>query len=520
MQLRIAFLLFFLFVLFSPVVQSEVYVYFVNGASNSTKDGLDSSLINFRKTLVDNGLVSKDKISYRGIYISGGLTDAHEILFQQQMSSKSISYTGADLSDSWGFSRDVYIFDLGESYYEQKDKGFPIFGGAIDYSKKLAADIVISTTEDISNKLFSALSNGHKIVIVPHSQGNLYVEGALASMYRKYGRQIISDNVRVVNLASVSALSYNSSWITLSQDQAINGLKYGVLVRDNIFKPTSSNIDGCLSPCDRVATVTEMKIGERTDAHGFNEIYTNKDIYSFQHKINLPSLLVQHVQEAIDILEAPIVTSVSPLVVTVGEETVFTVEGSNLSSGMGFAVNDCSPSSVEVAGGTSTKRQFKCTMGQSIGEKNGVIKNRPGGVTAFEFKVQAVLSQVGTWESTLTADGITVKNIFYKNLSALPNGKTVFSGKHSIKYGVSCDLGQDLEITIDRNEKSFGITTVTKSDRTECQEGNVRVYTTGLGVITTRSGELENGVIILNPWNGCDSTINDVCYSYDSIKPK
>lgn len=520
MQLRNYLLPAFLLV-FSSFSMADMYIYFVNGAFNSSDEEIVAAADKVNNLFRNGGVTSNSTLFHGRIKIKSMYTNVDEIKFQQKMSSKSMQETFFISNGQAEFVKDYYLEDLGENYEWLRSKGVPLSGDIDTILKKKAAEVVIKRSSDIAYKLGEHITKGDQVILVAHSQGNLYVEGSLAFLYYRHGIDVIRNNIRVVNLGSVSALSYNSSWLSLSQDKFVSGLKLGELINDGVFSITPSNEDACLYPCKNISSNLGLyDVGADINAHGIKETYTNDNIYSFEKKNTLPSIIIQYVQDAIDILEAPIVTSVIPLEVTVGEETIFTVEGRNLTAGMGFAVNDCSPSSVEVAGGTSTKRQFKCTMGQSIGEKNGVIKNRPGGVTAFEFKVQAVLSQVGTWESTLTADGITVKNIFYKNLSALPNGKTVFSGKHSIKYGVSCDLGQDLEITIDRNEKSFGITTVTKSDRTECQEGNVRVYTTGLGVITTRSGELENGVIILNPWNGCDSTINDVCYSYDSIKPK
>lgn len=511
----------FLILVFPLFSRAYIYIYFVNGALNSDREGIKVSADKLFSSIRSEGVVSRGNLFYGRIPIIAKHTNYHEIKFQQKMSSHSISNTFDELSYSSDLVKDLYLIDLGKSYEFQRKSDFPIYGVDNGVVANQAAQIVIARSNGVADIISNHIEKGEQVILIPHSQGNLYVEGALAFLYYRYDNDIVRKNVRVVNLGSVSSLSYNSSWVTVRQDEFIEGPKIGKLLNDGVFELTPSNVSACLLPCTKIASNSELKdVGADSRAHGIKETYTNNNIYSFEKKKSLPSLIVQHVQEAIDILEAPVVTSVNPLVATVGEETVFTVGGSNLTSGMGFAVNDCSPSSVEIVGGTSTKRQFKCTMGQSTGEKNGVIKNRPGGTTAFEFKVQAVLSQVGTWESTISADGFTVKNIFYKNLSALPNGKTVFAGKHTVKYGTSCDLGQDLEVTIDRNGASFGITTVTKSAKTECREGNIHLYTADLGSTTIRDGKLENGILILNRWNGCDSTINNVCYYYDSIKPK
>lgn len=79
--------------------------------------------------------------------------------------------------------------------------------------------------------------------------------------------------------------------------------------------------------------------------------------------------------------------SVTPSSATLNVSQDFTVTGSNLTSGMGFSVPDCAPSSAEVGAGTATKRTFRCTPSGTTGAKIGVVKMVPGGSQLHSFQV-------------------------------------------------------------------------------------------------------------------------------------
>jgi len=83
----------------------------------------------------------------------------------------------------------------------------------------------------------------------------------------------------------------------------------------------------------------------------------------------------------------PSVTSVNPSSATLNQSTTFTVYGSNLTSGMGFWIADCS-GVTELSGGSSTYRQFRCTPSYTVGTKSGNVKTSPGGVTLYNFSIE------------------------------------------------------------------------------------------------------------------------------------
>ena len=85
----------------------------------------------------------------------------------------------------------------------------------------------------------------------------------------------------------------------------------------------------------------------------------------------------------------PVVTSVAPGTVVVGDAVTFTVYGSNLAAGMGFWVADCA-GITEAAGGSSSSRQFLCTAGAPTGSKAGEVKTVPGGALLRSFTVEVI----------------------------------------------------------------------------------------------------------------------------------
>ncbi|MCI5178254.1 MAG: DUF1566 domain-containing protein [Candidatus Electrothrix sp. AW3_4] len=83
--------------------------------------------------------------------------------------------------------------------------------------------------------------------------------------------------------------------------------------------------------------------------------------------------------------EIPEVTSVSPNKATLDELTTFTVTGEALPSTLALWIKDCE--NVTSLGGTSTSMQFSCTPSWTTGEKDGKVKDEPGGTVLKKFTV-------------------------------------------------------------------------------------------------------------------------------------
>ena len=93
----------------------------------------------------------------------------------------------------------------------------------------------------------------------------------------------------------------------------------------------------------------------------------------------------------ISINSAPSVTSVEPREVELNKTAEFTIYGQDLTSGMGFHIDDCDGKK-ELSGGTSTRRYWQCTPKYSAGNKYGVIKDKPDGTVLKEFTVSVTSS--------------------------------------------------------------------------------------------------------------------------------
>ena len=109
--------------------------------------------------------------------------------------------------------------------------------------------------------------------------------------------------------------------------------------------------------------------------------------------------------------QQPVIKSVTPETVKLGEPTLFTVRGEGLVNGMGFALEDCDPSSSEQSGaGDPTQvRYFECTPQGKDGNKHGVVKTAAGGTSLFNFDID-VLPNGGVPRVTMVTPNKTASN--------------------------------------------------------------------------------------------------------------
>jgi hypothetical protein len=79
----------------------------------------------------------------------------------------------------------------------------------------------------------------------------------------------------------------------------------------------------------------------------------------------------------------PVVMEISPLEAKVNQPTNFTVKGSNLTTGMGFAIEHCEGTSTETADSkthnSATERTFTCIPRLLGGKWLVTVKDKPGG---------------------------------------------------------------------------------------------------------------------------------------------
>ena len=83
----------------------------------------------------------------------------------------------------------------------------------------------------------------------------------------------------------------------------------------------------------------------------------------------------------------PTVSNITPTTATLNQLTQFTVTGANLTSGMGFTIENCEYPNIEVGTGSTTARTFECTPQGTTGVKKATVKTAPGGTTLYSFSV-------------------------------------------------------------------------------------------------------------------------------------
>ena len=119
-----------------------------------------------------------------------------------------------------------------------------------------------------------------------------------------------------------------------------------------------------------------------------------------------------------------------------GDTITYTVEGINLTGGMGFAVQRCGVSNTEVGTGTDTQRTFQCWFnpedGAFAGQMAGEVKDNPDGQVLFTFTVPVeVAAQAGGGK--LNDTGIT----------ACWDNSTIIGECATASLGLWFDLNQD-----------------------------------------------------------------------------
>lgn len=163
----------------------------------------------------------------------------------------------------------------------------------------------------------------------------------------------VEQSINVSKVEPTEAIKNSYSIFTITGAGLTNGsIKFdlpGCLPADTEYEPESATSTQRQFRC--MPTAIGGKVGR---------IYSTSD-----NKL----LKVFHVRV---LPKPPVVTKVTPATARFGEDTLFTVTGSNLVSDMQFVLNDCD-NSQEVGAGTTTKRYFQCTPKNSEGSKSGSV---------------------------------------------------------------------------------------------------------------------------------------------------
>lgn len=515
---KIITLLFFLLSSLSfPANAGDTVIFYINGAFNSNKNTANESFARFRRILSKNQVYSipvlNGKIIDYSYWVRGDVSDPGEITLQQRNSDNAL----IKARDS-GATRPLnitseYLHELGKSYDFMINHSPQIREGLL-WNPYNGVKVQTSKLADNIEKM---LLSGNKIIFVGHSQGNLYIESALAYLQFKNGKDFLK-NIRVLGLGSVSASTYNNKYISLTQDKYV--IRKGWLVKNGEFSPLKPLNTACIFPCVNPNDSTDVALYSTTfdeNNHGAIKTYFNDNIFDVATKKSLPTIIAETVRIFARDLNPTL--SISPLSATISKDITFTITGGDLRGGMGFAVQDCSPSNNELPGGTATQRKFRCTFNSTPGVKSGVLKDKPDGTILSNFSVTTTIGTGSSWLSTITPPDYIVKNIINIDFDNLPNGAFSGTGQYLInKDSIGCHLTQDLAVSGIRKDSAIDIQTTYKSSRTTCTDGT---HTAFPNFKSNYSGILNTGVLLLTPHSGtCDFFHNSSgCHNFTSFSP-
>ena len=236
-------------------------VIFINGIANDIDEACKS--LNGLKTITDS---HADQSDFELFYnpTSGEYSDIAKLRIQARISDRAVDIAQNDYTILLKGASARYNFVLGKLYFEKMKGG------------KYESD----TEEEVynrANKLYFFLRGlvrqGKKITVVAHSQGNFYIEAAIAMM-RYRGETNAVNSIKVVSVAPTSSTTPNGTYVSLSADKAL-GLQRSQTSTLKYYKVLASNADACVSTL--IGTCAEFAKLSDQDwmLHGFIRVYLN-----------------------------------------------------------------------------------------------------------------------------------------------------------------------------------------------------------------------------------------------------
>jgi hypothetical protein len=262
-----------------------ITVLFVNGIRNDEREtGLSSEALIV--SLRSSGLPqSKYNFDYFYNSTEGGIDDTAEVVQQAKISDALLSTSNGN--------RNTYYKSLGSYYIEQ----YKNLGALPDVQKR-----VVSVTWQLKGSIESILSpragaTPAGLVIVPHSQGNLYAEAAYAIILAE-GNAALLSRIRVVGVASAAATTPSNRYITHTTDRVIAN-EYGITHQSNglylnYFSPLELNVTACLADfCgNNISNAAWAFIDPPFGAaHGFQNVYLNPQLASQTTGTTFPKII-------------------------------------------------------------------------------------------------------------------------------------------------------------------------------------------------------------------------------------
>ena len=254
---------------------SNTTILFVNGIFNDESAACRSSAA-LRQAL--NGTIDSTKYNFDYIWNPNSWKDYIELIQQESIAGSAIDNLNAS---GVPISGESYYKELGRIYYQLIQSG--------------DGRMVVKFTKILHDYIDSLLASGQHVLVVPHSQGNHFIESAYALFsYEASLNPSLRwrlENIRVVGAANVAHSSPNGRYITIGEDRALFAFENEISLLGNANgRPMDRNWLAC-TLLNVLACTLELSYNYDQTLHGFIEIYLNPAIRVPVYDLTLPDIL-------------------------------------------------------------------------------------------------------------------------------------------------------------------------------------------------------------------------------------
>lgn len=259
----------FLFFMACSFCHASTNVVYVNGASATSVDSVESQQLAFADAMNANGFSSTVNYTPFGI-VQSEAESGTAIQCQKYLSAKSFpkSQTLPQTSEYHD-----YLTKLGNNYLDFKKSSLLCLdlqtSGVVRMGKYTLA------LADFAREI---IKGGDHVVFVGYSQGNFYVEAAIGVLLAR-GDISSLDDIKVINIGSLTSTTISGTYINATLDKVV----YEGISSWPFTLPASYQL--CIDSCEKVATREElMSVGANNTTHFIKQTYLNQKVLSMQRK--------------------------------------------------------------------------------------------------------------------------------------------------------------------------------------------------------------------------------------------
>jgi hypothetical protein len=396
----------------------QTTIFFVNGINNNRPD-VASSSDQLMAQLQSNG-VDTSKVNWKYFYNpTNWLTgDVRELQVQARISA-NFSTASSDAN---------YYRDLGGLYDDLIKNG--------GVTKTAAETRVLQTTKDLYDQIVLEVEQkGRKLVIVPHSQGNFYVEAAYALLTFNNKTSVLS-NIKVVGIATISMRTPSKRFLTIEQDQALFTAQYMNTIGVPGYAPLPAKhkaflVHRCLSSGTCYShSYADLRLEVTNLMHEFVDVYLRSDLMDYNSMLPdpvgywnaggsrpyFPKIIAGMIQDSINELNPvpkipPVITSIGFSTVIAGTSTTFNIFGTNLpTSRLDITFGGCA--NIAFLTQTTTEHTFSCTP-QAAGNFTVDFRETASGPILRSYSVVVSAAPVSILPSVSSVSPTTAQTGLY-----------------------------------------------------------------------------------------------------------